>query len=188
MMTLILSILGVLALFLLAWQVFVRAPETLRRREQADEAKPDWLTVERHQNNASGASGGGAVGKRSSADSSTRSNEFDSSIVTTSGYNDGGLGPDEYQELVNIDSPSNTALIRVTAFEAEHCAMIIGAYALGQTAYEEAVKDIRLFLLAAAFSARHPNSIHSAESLASHRERVMNWPYPRPGGPRSQPE
>lgn len=188
MITFIIGIIGVLTLVLLAWQVFVHAPETLRHREQAVEAKPDWLTGEGHQDNASGGSGGGAVGRNSTADSSTSSEEFDSSIVTTSDYNDGGLGPDAYQELVNIDSPSNTALIRVTAFEAEHCAMIIGAYALGQTAYEEAVKDIRLFLLAAAFSARHPNSIHSAESLASHRERVMNWPFPRPGGPRAQPE
>ncbi|MBS2993382.1 hypothetical protein AC1659_29205 [Rhodococcus erythropolis] len=187
-MTLILSILVVLALFLLAWQVFVRAPKTVRRREQADETRPDWLTITGHEDNAGGGSGGGAVGRLNPADSSTSSKEFDSGILTDSGYNDGGLGPDEYQELVNIDSPSNTALIRVTAFEAEHCAMIIGAYALGQTAYEEAVKDVRLFLLAAAFSARHPNSIHSAESLASHRERVMNWPFPRPGGPRTQPE
>lgn len=108
--------------------------------------------------------------------------------MATSDYNDQGLDPDEYQELVDIDSPSNAALIRITAFEAEHCAMIIGAYAQGQSAYEEAVNDVRLFLVDAAFSARFPNDGLAAEMLASRREAVMAWPYPRPGGPRAQPE
>lgn len=103
-------------------------------------------------------------------------------------HNDHSLGPDEYQELVNIDSPSRTALIRVTAFEAEHCAMTIERMHKGQTAHEEAVNDVRFFLVAAAFSARHPNSVHSAEVLTSRRDAVMKWPYPQPGGPRAQPE
>ncbi|BAE46327.1 hypothetical protein RER_pREC1-00860 (plasmid) [Rhodococcus erythropolis PR4] len=172
-------ILAVVALYRLAWLLFAGGPGNRPSREQKD-----WLIGEGHKDRASI----GAVGQYSAVDSGTGSTEFEPVAVTNSGYNDYGLDPDEYQELVNIDSPSNTALVRVTAFEAEHCAMIIGAYAQGQTAYEEAVNDVRFFLLAASFSARHPNSIRSAESLASRREAVMKWPYPRPGGPRSQPE
>lgn len=177
-------IVGAAALFRLAWWVFGGEPAHLRRREHAEETKPDWLVGEDPKDSAMF----GAVGRYSAVDSGSRLTEVDSRSATNSSYNDYGLDPDEYQELVNIDSPSNTALIRVTAFEAEHCAMIIGAYAQGQTAYEEAVNDVRFFLLAASFSARHPNSIRSAESLVSRREAVMKWPYPRPGGPRAQPE
>lgn len=42
----ILGIIGVIALFLLGWQVFVGVPAFLRRREQAKEAQSDWLTGE----------------------------------------------------------------------------------------------------------------------------------------------
>ncbi len=191
-MTLVLGIIGVIALVLLAWQVFVRLPATLNRRDQAQEGQPDWLTGGGDKDDA--ISGSGAVGDHSGFDGSADSSKYGTShqdqrapLARTPDYKDHGQDPDEYQELVNVDLPSNTALVQLTAFEAEHCAMIIGAYLQGQTGYEPAALDVRWFLLAAAASARHPDNDHLAQVLASRRDAVMNWPFPRPGGPRAQP-
>ena len=92
-----------------------------------------------------------------------------------------------FQETVSQPQAGDDAPVQLTRRQAQKISAIMGAVCRGQDAYLDALRAASWFLDCAQLEADpHPHartSITAAEAWA----RVDAYPWPRPGGPRTQP-
>lgn len=93
-----------------------------------------------------------------------------------------------FQKVTDGPRPQDDIPVQITVRQAQKISAIMGAVARGQDGFNEALRFASWFLDCAQAEARDEPGVIKSMTAAAAWERVEQFPWARPGAPRSQPE